>query len=265
MAVRGGNTTYKTMIRGISSGKKLEPLILNALSDPQHKGFQMEIRPGKGSNRPPDGWFHPSTHPLWTERQLYYYLAYPEMMVKDPFDFLGTMATTGGLFWHEFMQHILVDAGVLTDTETYVEDAETGSRGSMDGILVFDEAWEFKTMNGMKMKKFTELGPPDSPELLAAFKKGCPVYWAQAQEYLRMSGYRTMRFTIMEAAYPFTLAEIAVPYTPQDAMPIAEKYRAVRQAVADQLIPQPCCIPGSQESRNCVARDVCPIGRMVNG
>ena len=254
--------SFKRVIRGISNGKKLEPLIHNALSDPQHKAFQMKIRPGKGSARKPDGWFHPSTHPLWTERQLYYYLAFPELMVKEPFDYLGTMATTGGLFWHEFMQSILTDAGVLKETEAYVEDPESGSRGSMDGILVFDEAWEFKTMNGLKMKKFTELGPPDSPELLAVFKEKCPVYWAQAQEYLRMSGFTTMRFTIMEAAYPFTLAEVAVPYTPQDALPIRDKYMNVRQMVADQVLPQPCCLPGSKDAKACVARDVCPIGRM---
>jgi hypothetical protein len=80
-----------------------------------------------------------------------------------------------------------------------------------------------------------------------------------------MSGFRTMRFTIMEAAYPFTLAEIAVPYTPQDALPIRDKYMAVRQAVADQVVPQACCIPGSNDARTCVARDVCPIGIMTNG
>ena len=116
------NPTFQRVLRGISGGKKLEPLIFNALNDPQHKGFDMHVRSGKGSNRPPDGWFHPSTHPLWTERQLYYYLAAPEMMVKEPFDYLGTLATTGGTFWHEFMQHILIDAGVLKDTEVYVED-----------------------------------------------------------------------------------------------------------------------------------------------
>lgn len=263
MAVKKKNPTFQRMIGGITGGKKLEPLIFNALNDPQHKGFNMKVRSGKGSNRPPDGWFHPSTHPLWTERQLYYYLAEPEAMVKEPFDYLGTLATTGGTFWHEFMQHILIDAGVLKDTEVYVEDPECGSRGAMDGHLVFDEAWEFKTMYGLKMKKFTELGPPDSPELLAVFKDKCPEYWAQAQEYLRMSGFRTMRFTIMEIGFPFTMAEIAVPYTPQDALPIRDKYMRVRQAVADQVLPQPCCIPGSQMARTCVARDVCPIGRLA--
>ena len=65
----------------------------------------------------------------------------------------------------------------------------------------------------------------------------------------------------MEIGWPFTLAEIAVPYTPQDALPIRDKYLRVRQAVADQTAPQPCCLPGSALARSCVARDVCPVGR----
>jgi hypothetical protein len=118
------------------------------------------------------------------------------------------------------------------------------------------------TMNAMKMRKLPTGFVPDDPQLLAEFKALCPVYWAQAQEYLRMSGYRTMRFTIMEPSYPFALLEVAVPYTPQDALPIREKYMRVRQAVVDQNLPIPCCAPGSAESRVCFARDVCPVGRM---
>ena len=113
----------------------------------------------------------------------------------------------------------------------------------------------------MKMRKLPSLAPSD-PELLEAFKVLCPVYWAQAQEYMRMSDYRTMRMTIMEPCYPFTLHEIAIPYNPQDALPVRDKYMRVIQSVADQQLPSPCCAPGSGESRTCFARDVCPVGLM---
>ena len=117
------------------------------------------------------------------------------------------------------------------------------------------------TMNGMKLRKLVE-GAPGSREVLESFKVMSPVYWAQAQEYMRMSGYRTMRFTIMEPMYPFPMREVAVPYNAGDALSIRDKYLRVRQAVADQKLPQPCCGPGSAEAKSCFARTVCPVGRM---
>ncbi len=253
--------TFKRIVQGAGEGKKLEPLILNALHDPQYDDFTIEMRGGRKSTRRPDGWFHPSTHPLWPERQLYYYLAEPDRIIMEPLDVLGMLAVNGGTFWHKFLSHILMDARVLKAIDIPIQDDEAGTRGEMDGALE-DEAWEFKTMNGMKLKRLPDTGPND-PELLAAFIKANPGYYGQAQEYLRISGFPTMRMTIMEPCYPFTMREIAIPYDAKFALSIRDKYMRVRQAVADQRLPAPCCSPGSADSRSCFARSVCPIGIMT--
>jgi hypothetical protein len=219
------------------------------------------MRGGKSSIRKHDGWFHPSTHPLWEERQLYYYVTEGANAKAEPLDPIGIMATTAGTFWHEFIQHVMLEAGILKEVEVYVEDSEVMSRGSMDGVLD-DEAWELKSMNGMKLNKLAN-GAPDSPEVVESFKLMVPGYYAQAQEYLRMSGYRTMRFTILEPSYPFTMREVAIPFDHGFALGIRDKYLRVRQAVADQRLPPPCCSPGSATARSCFAREVCPVGRLT--
>ena len=251
--------TFKKVMKGLADGEKLIPAVRSYLYDPAFPTFEVQIHGFE--EREPDYWFHPSTHPLWTERQLFFYLTQPEQLATEVHDMLSTMAITAGNFWHSFMQVCLIDAGILSEAEVAVADDDVLSRGHMDGTLVFGEAWEFKTMNGQKLNRLAK-GSPGSAEVIESFKQMLPVYYAQAQEYMRMSGYRIMRVLIMETAYPFPMREIAIPYDPAFALGIRDKYARVRQAVADQRMPQPCCAPQSKEAKACPAREICPIGMM---
>lgn len=258
--------TFKRIVKGVGDDKRLEPLLINALYDPKFPPFIVKVRGARGAQRRPDGWFHPSKHTVWPERQLYYYLLASQdptiKIIEEPLDPIGVMATTAGTFWHEFVGTVLKEAKVLKATEIKIKDEVVGSRGSMDGELVWGEGWEFKTANGMKLGRL-EKGPPHSPAVLASFRKMWPEYYGQAQEYMRISGLRTMRFTIMEPQYPFAMRELAVDYNEMDAMEVRNKFMRVRQAVADQRLPDPCCAPGSKEARQCFARAICPIGRLT--
>ena len=100
---------------------------------------------------------------------------------------------------------------------------------------------------------------PDDPELQEAYRKMSEVYYAQAQEYMRLSGLRRHRTVVMSMEYPFEMAEIVLNYDHAFVQGITEKYRRVRQAVADHIPPQPCCAPRSKQSRACPARYVCPV------
>lgn len=251
------------------------PLLRMALTNPRFDGFEVPIpdfRP-----RSPDGYFHPSTHPLWPERMLWFYLTDPDGMCDQDLNTEGAMAVTQGTFWHAFIQHVmLVHKMVLVmnpqgrfphdKVEFFIADEELGSRGAMDGVLNPDVlkidvpvGLELKTMMAAKLSKCPK-GAAKDPSKIAWVKEKCPVYYAQAQEYLRMSGYTEQRFVFMGLEYPFPLIEIAVPYDHGFAMSIADKYRRVRQAVADKDMPDPCCAPRSQESRQCSARLTCPVG-----
>lgn len=237
-----------------------------ALFDPKFEAFEIEM-PRMG-NRPPDGWFHPSTHPTWPERMLYWYLVEPDRLAPEPFDPHSTMAVMQGHFWHEFIQKVGIDTGVLLNPpvcpcgckkrEWYVEDPVVGSRGHMDGMLT-NEVFEFKTMRPSKFRKI-EQGPPNAGVVLESWKQMVPTYFAQAQEYMRLSGYRSHRTLVLSMEYPFEMREIVIPYDQVWAETIAAKYRRVRGHVEDGTMPQPCCAPFSKDAKACPARLVCPVG-----
>jgi len=58
------------------------------------------------------------------------------------------------------------------------------------------------------------------------------------------------------------MVEIVIPYSWADSSEVAAKYRRARQAAAERRPPPPCCAPRSKESKVCVARNVCSIGRI---
>ncbi len=266
----------KRVLKGALTGEVIIPPLRTILTNPKFDGFEVPIPEFKP--RPPDGWFHPSTHPLWPERMLYYYLTEPDKLMDSELDTDGAMATTQGTFWHAFMQHVMLmhDLVLIMNprgkyphdkVEYPVSDPELGSRGSMDGVLNPDTlnidipiGLEIKTMFSAKLNRCPK-GTPDSPQKLAWLKEKCPEYYAQAQEYLRMSEYTQQRFLFVGLEYPYPMVEIAVPFSYGDAYQVADKYRNVRQAVADGIAPDPCCGIRSVQAKQCVARSVCPIGR----
>lgn len=143
-------------------------------------------------------------------------------------------------------------------TEPGVVDLETGSRGHMDGILdlssmstpgpAFDTpVFEFKTGNDMALAKLPDLD-------LEAYRKKYPAYYAQNQEYMRMSGRRVVIVLFMVMGFPWPMTEIHVPYDAGFANEVRDKYLRVRQMVADQTPPR-CC--GRKAS--CASGPICRV------
>lgn len=251
---------FRTVVTSLSKGEVLIPLIRSYLHDPAFPEFTVKVRGAKGFiNREPDGYFHPSTHPTWPERMLYYYLMHPEEFIGESYDPLSVLTVTQGQFWHSLIETCLVDCGWLKGVEVFVKDDETGSRGNIDGVSD-DEVFEFKTMREPKARKIAK-GNPDDPEVLASFRELVPTYYAQGQEYMRLSGLKHWRLLILSLEWPFPMREISMRYEPAVAERVRQKYLNVRQAVEDKRPPQPCCGPGSKEAQVCPARAVCPVGR----
>lgn len=248
--------TFRTFLKAVANEEVVVPILRNALWSPEFKSFNVKVEGFK--ERPPDGWFHPSTHPLWTEPHLYYYMKHPELVVREPFDPQSTIAVTAGSFFHTFTQVVLVQAGALVKqpevcdcghkhperAEVYLRDEEVKSRGHSDGVLAImdDAGFEFKTMNPNKLGKIPQ-GDPDDLAVLEWFKKACPDYYAQAQEYLRIGKRKKMVVVIMSLTYPFPMREIHVPYVHTDAMKVRDKFARVIQAIADGRPPQCECGP----------------------
>lgn len=252
---------FRALIEAPSRNETIIPVVQANLWDPSFRGFTVNVQ--GFVKRPPDGWFHPSTHPRWAERLLYYYLKLGDQLVPAPFDPHSTMAVTQGNFWHEFLGKVLLDSGKLTALEVAVSDEETRARGHMDGITDEGEVFEFKTMNDRKLGGIAD-GPSDDPEVIASFRAKCPDYYYQGQEYLRLSGRDRWRGLILSLSYPFEMREVVMGVDRVVQHEIRDKYRNVRQAIADGLErpPSPCCSPRSKESKQCFARSVCPVAQM---
>lgn len=257
--------TFRKVVSGLGQGEEVVPLLRAALWDPDFKSFGVKVEGFK--QRPPDGWFHPSTHPLWTEVMLYLYLTNYRDMIREPLDPTSTLAVTAGSFFHTFIQSVLLREKVLmkfsacpcghghqhSQAEVYLVDEDTRSRGHSDGLLYSGSGFEFKTMNTQKMWGIPR-SRPDSIEILDWFKERCPDYYGQAQEYLRLGGQDKMVVIILSLSYPFEMREIHVPFDKAWSYGVAEKFKRAIQAAADHRRPRCQCDP---RNTTCPARGVC--------
>lgn len=237
---------FKTLIKSVRSQNVIIPQIQASLHDASFPGFTVPIP--AFTKRIPDGRFHPSTHPTWSEDKLLAYLKGEDGL--EALELHAVMAVTQGTFWHAFIQNLGIADGWLRVMDPYapnvhdkaeywVEDEELGTSGHMDGILNSDfldipedQGFEMKTMIGNRLRECPD-GPPESPGKVAWIKDGHEVYYAQAQEYLRMSGYSHQRFFFLTLEYPYPMVEVVVPFDIGYSQQIVEKYRRVRQRFND--------------------------------
>jgi hypothetical protein len=255
---------FTRAVRDISEGKILIPVIKAALSDPDFKEFH--VRAEGWHSRPYDGWFHPSTHATWNVRQLWLYLTKPELMQPERPSLLFVLSVTQGKFWHDFVQTILFDRGMLmprpkweqattiTDkVEVPFRDRHHMRRGHADGRISGDELFEFKTMND---RWITRVKTGEDVRIHH------PGYYAQTQDYLDMGKSRRMRYLVMALASPFPMAEVVVEADVEFQAAQRAKYAEAIQHAADQTEPPFCCTPKSKEAKACPVKDACPVGRL---
>lgn len=248
-------------MRDVIEGQLVKPALHHYLMDAEFPDFSVHFRKAETGPRKPDGWFHPSSHPLMDERVLYEYLANPETFPAEHMQYMNTLSVTMGRITHEFIQMCLTDMGLRPAhlqvcemcspesgcREAGVKDEELGERGHLDGLLDLTSlgphvsealrmpTFEFKTSND----NFGKLSKIDDLDL-EAFKKKWPGYYAQQQRYQKMSGRRMTVVLMMEMSYPWVMREFHVPFDPAFNAGIDQKYRRIRQHVADQQPPE-CC------------------------
>lgn len=269
-----GDFDLSGSMRDLSQGLLVKPVLHNYLYDARFPDFDLQFRNHK-MERAPDSWFHPSTHPMWPARALFQYLADPHSLPPEKKKYMGTLAITIGHAAHQLIEISLTDAGIRPPglqaclmclpnkkcTEAGVMNEELGERGHMDGVLSFEgfpnvpdekmePVFEFKTSHD-EFGRLSKVPDLDTE----AWKKKWPTYWAQVQRYMRLSGRPMTIVLMMEMVFPFTMREFHVPYDVGFNAQIDAKYRAVRQAVADQRPPL-CC-----GSKGCVSALPCGVIR----
>lgn len=254
---------FRKMVDANAGGQLVVPKLRQLLYDPSFRSFDVHVE-GMDERREPDGWFHPSTHPSWTERQLYYYLVEPSKLREDPFELEGALAVTAGSFFHDVVQHICLDSGLASrfpncpcggdhnEAELYLEDREAMTRGHSDGVWAeTSDGLELKTAHPSIVDGLNST--PFGPERLTRFMEKKPEYYLQAQEYLRMSGRDRMLVVFISTSYPFSMVEVHVPFDRVVSYRLREKYLRVLQAAQDLRVPMECC--GGLKS--CPAANVC--------
>lgn len=133
---------FRRGLASIARGEILVPPLRAYLMNPDFNDFTITVQ-GTGE-RAPDYWFHPSEHPGWNDMSLWTWMIDPTLLLREKLDDASMLAVTVGKIWHDIVEKILLDLGLLTATEVYVEDPETMARGSMDGEVYTGEVFEFK-------------------------------------------------------------------------------------------------------------------------
>lgn len=102
---------FGSTLRDVSKGLLVKPVLHNYLYDAEFPDFDVKFRNHK-MEREPDGWFHPSTHPLWKPGALLRYLTKPKEMPVEKKEYMGTLSVTIGTAMHGFVEMCLEDAGI---------------------------------------------------------------------------------------------------------------------------------------------------------
>lgn len=230
---------------------------------------------GRLRRRKPDGWFHPSGHPLMTARQLYFYLTEPDKWRPQEFDYTIKMSALIGSVVHEIVEAGLTKLGFLIVPEgTCVAcgkeqprkcrehgaiDEETGSRGHMDGKLGVGgkvRGFELKTAWPLALRNI------DNNDVVA-FRAKWPYYYAQVQEYMRMTGLTEYKVIFWTMGNPWEMREFTIQADLPFQAGVRKRYLEARQAVADGAPPmEPCCWIGSPLLNQCPAMG-CSMKRMA--
>lgn len=139
-------------LKEVHRGELIKPALRTFLFDAEYpEDFAVHFR--KEQTRAPDGWFWPSTHPLWSPLMLYTYLTAPHRLPTEHREYGNTMSLVMGTAIHAFVEMCLTVMGlrpaamnVCTSCppekgckEPGFADEDTGSRGHMDGLLDLSE------------------------------------------------------------------------------------------------------------------------------
>lgn len=202
-----------------------------------------------------DGYFHPSTHPLMGERQLYY-LFHPDHqheMVAERNSVARQMTFAMGSAGHAVLQTQMDMVGLIKDPTPITGDIEREYvneahkvRGRIDWIVHHPNGTripvEFKTRTRWLARKQME------PE----------ASWvAQLNLGLDAMDEDLGIVLMMEAGHPWTLQEFHVQRDRELIDAIYTKFDRVRVAISQDDPPKYCCSPGSKEMDACPARHAC--------
>lgn len=200
-----------------------------------------------------DGLFHPSTHALMDERELYYHF-HPDHyahLMHEKWSMQSIMAVTVGTAMHAIFQTQFQMLGWLSESNTEAEfiDKVHMARGRLDCVLTGHPTedvipLELKSITHRMFDKQMEIGIK-------------PSWDAQFSICLDQLGYDSGILLMFEIGQPFRMHEFRVTKNQQLVDETYAKWDRVREAIARDTPPRHCCALDSARMRKCAARFEC--------
>ena len=243
-------TAFDNILKRMANQEILLPIFENQMRMgdwPERYTIEIDSSPYYGTG---DGYFHPSTHSLMDERQLYY-LFHPrtrKFVVDEPFSLQREMTVAVGTSLHAVIQTMMVMTGLLEEKNIekifVIEDHHV--RGKIDMIVDHPTfgpiVVEIKSRTHYKFHKTIE---------------PLPEWEAQLSIQLDAVGLEKGLILMAETGYPFRLKEIPVARNDALLSTIYAKFDRVREAIALDRPPEYCCAPNSATASNCPVRFAC--------
>jgi hypothetical protein len=215
---------------------------------PDHYDIRVDSRPYYGLG---DGYFHPSTHPLMGERELYYrfHPATKDLLVPERRSLTDEMSLCMGSAGHAVLQTHMTMAGLVKDADDiereYINE-EHHVRGRIDWLV--DHPNGMRLVTEFKTRMSYRYTRQDEPE---------PSWLAQLNLALDAMDEDLGVLLMMESAWPWRFVEFHVKRDQALLDSIYAKFDRVRAAIANNEPPRHCCSPDSPEMEKCAARFEC--------
>jgi hypothetical protein len=242
---------FDNMLAKIAGQDLILPYIhASLIADAWPAKYQIEVDSGPyyGAG---DGYFHPSTHSLMGERELYYAF-HPDTkdkLIIEPPSIERQMAFAMGSALHAVMQTQMEMMELVRgpqDIEVEYVNHPHHVRGRIDWITHLPNGQivpvEMKTRT---VSKFAWQAEPE-PSWIAQLNLGLDAMDTDLGILL-----------MVEAGYPYRMTEFQIHRDTLLLSQIYSKFDRVRAALAAGEPPDHCCAPGSQVMKKCPARYHC--------
>jgi hypothetical protein len=217
-----------------------------------------------------DGYFHPSTHPLMPERELYYRFhpdtvdqIVPERNTVERMMTLAVRSAMHSVVGTQFQMAGLVKDVVYPAAPGFIHPLRDPAKGldSIEYEYINDEHkvrgridWVVELPNGtllpVEMKGRTHFKYSKQTEPMESWV-------AQLNLGLDAMGQDLGVLLMQQDGYPYHMREFPIKRDPLLLNELYAKFDRVREAIARNEPPRYCCGEGSQMMKNCDARFVC--------
>lgn len=242
---------FSSILTALSEKNLLLPYFRNALiSKKWPDSYQVTIDSGPYYGHG-DGYFHPSTHALMDERELYYrfHPDHRDNIIHEQRSVQSEMTLAMGSALHGIVQAQFQMAGLIkdpSDCEVEYVIHEHHVRGRVDFLVHHPDGntypVELKTQNSRGFDLQTEIKE---------------TWDAQLSLGLHGTGYATGILLVLESGYPYRMREYLVPRNDELLSRIFSKFDYVRECIANNTPPEHCCPLDSITMKACPARYEC--------